>query len=151
MISDEDYNEMLQKLEQETKIQVSFKTREMNDTIAGKIQEALGGNSELEFAVVELPLGMLDALCKAALIGSLAASEMGLATQVELEGEETLQDALQTMFASKQDAEAQLSGATMACTYLTEKGARNEDRKMNRSLSAPCYAPSIPTMARQTP
>ncbi len=130
MMDDKDYNELIQKLEQETKIQVSFKTREMNDTIAGKIQEALGGNSELEFAVVELPLGMLDALCKAALIGSLAVSELGIATQVELDEGETLQDALQTMFRSKKDAEMQLSGATMACTYLTEQGARNEDRKM---------------------
>ncbi len=128
MATEDEYNDLVKKINQETQIEVSFKTKDLGETIPGQIQKLMGKSAEVEFAVVEMPHNMLADLCHAALLGVMSAAAMGLpnlpvqAPDGSEVDSETLKESMTEMFSTPMDAIKSLSSAMMAATSITSAG-----------------------------
>jgi hypothetical protein len=133
MIEDNDYQKILEKFENETQSKCSFERRDMSDSTLAAYRRMRDGDeaqTTVEFTIVEVPTAIMSALCKATVLGVIAAGMHQIPVPVEDDqlNEEGLREAMMMLFETPKEACDALTAAMYAQTFLCEKGIQHQDK-----------------------
>lgn len=151
--SNDPRDKMLEMVQKETQIHVSFNTKHYGEGIAA---DAVEGGVDMTVASVEMPEAMLDFICKAATIGCMAAKAMGVPVQINGYDEDgnprpevdvsDIENVMHAMWPNEVVAGMELSLALLGCGVISKEGYQYEGEQALSRLASELDA--IPTYER---